>query len=35
MVGSALGKYIPEDLIKKLAASAFIVVGVLMLWGKM
>ncbi|HJU54511.1 MAG TPA: TMEM165/GDT1 family protein [Pyrinomonadaceae bacterium] len=34
-VGSALGKYIPEDLIKKLAASAFIVIGVLMLWGKM
>lgn len=34
-VGSALGKYIPEDLIKKLAASAFIIVGVLMLWGKM
>ncbi len=35
MVGSALGKYIPEDLIKKLAASAFIIIGVLMLWGKM
>ena len=35
MVGSALGKYIPEDLIKKLAASAFIIVGVLMLWGKL
>ena len=35
MVGSPLGKYIPEDLIKKLAASAFIIVGVLMLWGKM
>ncbi len=34
-VGSALGKYIPEDLIKKLAASAFIIIGVLMLWGKM
>ena len=34
-VGSALGKYLPEDLIKKLAASAFIIVGVLMLWGKM
>ena len=35
MVGSAIGKYVPEDLIKKLAASAFIIVGVLMLWGKM
>ena len=35
VVGSALGKYIPEDLIKKLAASAFIIIGVLMLWGKM
>ena len=34
-VGSALGKYLPEELLKKLAASAFIVVGVLMLWGKM
>jgi putative Ca2+/H+ antiporter (TMEM165/GDT1 family) len=35
MVGSAIGKYVPEDLIKKLAASAFIVIGVLMLWGKL
>ena len=34
-VGSALGKYSPEDLIKKVAASAFIIVGVLMLWGKL
>lgn len=34
-VGSAVGKYVPEDLIKKVAAAAFIVVGVLMLWGKM
>ena len=35
VVGSALGKYLPEELIKKVAAAAFIVVGVLMLWGKM
>ena len=35
VVGSALGKYLPEDLIRKVAASAFIIVGVLMLWGKM
>lgn len=34
-VGTALGKYLPEDLLKKLAASAFIIVGVLMFWGKM
>ena len=34
MVGSAVGKYIPEDFIKKGAAAAFIVIGVLMLWGK-
>ena len=35
VVGSAIGKYVPEDLIKKVAASAFIIVGVLMLWGKL
>jgi Ca2+/H+ antiporter, TMEM165/GDT1 family len=34
VVGSALGKYLPEDLLRKLAASAFIIIGVLMLWGK-
>jgi putative Ca2+/H+ antiporter (TMEM165/GDT1 family) len=34
-VGAMLGKYVPEDLIRKVAAAAFIVVGVLMLWGKM
>jgi putative Ca2+/H+ antiporter (TMEM165/GDT1 family) len=33
-VGAALGKYLPEDLIHKVAAVAFIVIGVLMLWGK-
>jgi putative Ca2+/H+ antiporter (TMEM165/GDT1 family) len=35
VVGSALGKYLPEDLLRKLAASAFIIIGVLMLWGKL
>ena len=34
-VGTALGKYIPEDVLHKVAASAFIIIGVLMLWGKM
>ncbi|HEX8844940.1 MAG TPA: TMEM165/GDT1 family protein [Pyrinomonadaceae bacterium] len=34
-VGTALGKYLPEDIIHKTAAAAFIVIGVLMLWGKM
>ena len=34
-LGSALGKYLPEDLLKKLAASAFIIIGALMLWGKL
>ncbi len=34
-VGSALGKYLPEELLKKLAASAFIIIGGLMLWGKL
>jgi putative Ca2+/H+ antiporter (TMEM165/GDT1 family) len=34
VVGSALGKYLPEDLLHKLAASAFIIIGALMLWGK-
>ena len=33
-VGSAVGKYLPEDLLRKLAASAFIIIGVLMFWGK-
>lgn len=33
-VGSALGAYLPEDLLRKLAASAFVVIGVLMFWGK-
>jgi putative Ca2+/H+ antiporter (TMEM165/GDT1 family) len=34
-VGMALGKYLPEDLLRKVAAAAFIVIGVLMFWGKM
>jgi putative Ca2+/H+ antiporter (TMEM165/GDT1 family) len=34
-VGTALGHYIPEDLLRKLAAAAFIIIGVLMFWGKM
>ena len=33
-VGAGLGKYLPEDLLRKLAASAFIIIGVLMFWGK-
>jgi len=34
VVGTALGKYLPENLLHKVAASAFIIIGVLMLWGK-
>lgn len=34
-VGSVLGQYLPQNLLRKLAASAFIIIGVLMLWGKM
>ena len=33
-VGSALGHYLPEELLRKLAAAAFIIIGVLMFWGK-
>jgi Ca2+/H+ antiporter, TMEM165/GDT1 family len=33
-VGSVLGQYLPENLLRKLAAVAFILVGILMLWGK-
>ena len=33
-VGSVLGEYLPADLLRKVAAVAFIVIGVLMLWGK-
>lgn len=34
VVGTALGRYLPENLLHKVAASAFIIIGVLMLWGK-
>lgn len=34
-VGTLLGEYLPADLLHKLAAIAFIAIGVLMLWGKM
>ncbi|MDQ3817500.1 MAG: TMEM165/GDT1 family protein [Acidobacteriota bacterium] len=34
VVGTALGKYLPENLLHKVAASAFIIIGILMLWGK-
>ena len=33
-VGTVLGKYLPQDLLHKLAAAAFIIIGALMLWGK-
>jgi Ca2+/H+ antiporter, TMEM165/GDT1 family len=34
-VGALLGQYLPAALLHKAAAVAFIVIGVLMLWGKM
>ncbi|HEY0005237.1 MAG TPA: TMEM165/GDT1 family protein [Pyrinomonadaceae bacterium] len=34
-LGALLGEYLPTNLIRKLAAVAFIVIGVLMLWGKL
>jgi putative Ca2+/H+ antiporter (TMEM165/GDT1 family) len=34
-VGTVLGNYLPENILRKVAAAAFIVIGVLMLWGKM
>ncbi len=34
-VGAVLGHYLPEKLLHTVAAIAFIVIGVLMLWGKM
>ena len=33
--GTLLGHYLPEKLLHTLAAVAFIVIGMLMLWGKM
>ena len=34
-VGAVLGEYLPENILRKVAAAAFIVVGILMLWGKL
>jgi putative Ca2+/H+ antiporter (TMEM165/GDT1 family) len=34
-VGTVLGEYLPEQILRKVAAAAFIVIGVLMLWGKL
>jgi putative Ca2+/H+ antiporter (TMEM165/GDT1 family) len=34
VIGSALGQYLPVDWIKRIAGSAFIVIGVLVLIGK-
>ena len=34
LVGTALGHYLPLEWIKRVAATAFIVIGVLMLMGK-
>lgn len=33
-VGTVLGEYLPEAVLRKVAAVAFILIGVLMLWGK-
>jgi Ca2+/H+ antiporter, TMEM165/GDT1 family len=33
-VGATLGKYLPEDLLRKVAAAAFVIIGALMFWGK-
>lgn len=34
-LGTVLGNYLPEKLLHTAAAVAFVVIGVLMLWGKM
>ena len=34
-VGAVLGEYLPEKILRKVAAAAFIIIGILMLWGKM
>ncbi|HEX8173830.1 MAG TPA: TMEM165/GDT1 family protein [Pyrinomonadaceae bacterium] len=34
-VGTVLGEYLPQNILRKVAAAAFIVIGVLMLWGKL
>jgi len=35
VAGEALVKFIPEQVLKKLAAAAFVIIGVLMLFNKM
>lgn len=35
LAGEALLRVVPEQVIKKIAAAAFIVIGSLMLWGKL
>jgi putative Ca2+/H+ antiporter (TMEM165/GDT1 family) len=35
VVGAALTRVIPEQVLKQIAAVAFIAIGALMLWGKM
>ena len=35
LCGYALGKWLPQDLIKKAGGAMFVVIGGLMLWGKM
>ena len=34
LAGSLIGDYVPLEWVKRVAAVAFIVIGVLMLWGK-
>lgn len=34
LFGSALTQYVPAEWLQRIAAIAFIVIGVLMLWGK-
>ena len=34
-LGTVLGEYLPENLLRKLAAAAFIIIGILMFLGKM
>ena len=34
LIGAALGKYIKAELIRYAAASLFIIIGVLIFWGK-
>ncbi|MEO6391648.1 MAG: TMEM165/GDT1 family protein [Pyrinomonadaceae bacterium] len=35
VVGTVLGEYLPQNVLRYVAAIAFIVIGGLMLWGKM